>query len=154
MQNLVTFLTKPLTLVVALVLSVGLAGVSYNMYQNSQAELAKVKSDPRSVAQEEAKALIAKIGALVVLPEGEEPTIATITDREKLKDQAFFARAENGDKVLIYAQAKKAFLYSVKTSKVLEIAPVNIGQNQGQVAGQATEEEKKTTPTPTKAPRR
>lgn len=89
--------------------------------------------------------------------EGEEPTIATITDREKLKDQAFFARAENGDKVLIYAQAKKAFLYSVKTGKVLEIAPVNIGQNPpagGQVAGKAAEEEKKATPTPTKVPRR
>ena len=150
-KALVNFLTKPVTLVVTLALSIVAAGGSYYMYQNSQQELAKVKSDPRSMVQEESKALIAKVGALVVLPDGEEPTIATITDIEKLKEQPFFAKAQNGDKVLIYTQTKKAYLYSASMNKVLEIAPVNIGNQQSEVAGASTEEKK---PTPTRAPRK
>lgn len=138
MKKFVSFLTKPLFLLPLLIISLGLTGVSYNMYQKSQQELAKVKSNPQSIAQGEAKAIVAKVGVLVSLPEGENPTIATIADKSKLKSQPFFAKAENGDKLLIYTQAKKAYLYSSKMNKVLEIAPVNIGNNQGKVAGDST----------------
>lgn len=146
MQKITAILMKPLTIVIALVLSLGLAGASYYMYQNSQQELAKIKSDPRSVAQEEAKALIAKIGGLIALPAGEDPTVATITDKEKLKDQPFFVKAENGDKVLIYTSAKKAYLYRESINKVIDVAPINIGTNSNQVAGEPTSQ------TPTKTP--
>lgn len=146
MKKFVSFFTKPLFLLLLLIVSLGVAAYSYNMYQNAQKELAKVKNNPQSIVQEEAKALITKVGSLVSLPEGENPTIATIADKTKLKTQPFFAKAENGDKVLIYTQAKKAYLYSTKLNKLLEIAPVNIGNNQPQVAGDSTK------PSPTKAP--
>lgn len=148
MQKITAILMKPLTIIIALVLSLGLAGASYYLYQNSQQELAKIKNDPRSVAQEEAKALIAKIGGLIALPAGEDPTVATITDKEKLKDQPFFAKAENGDKVLIYTSAKKAYLYRESINKVIDVAPINIGTNSNQVAGEPT------SPTPTKVPKK
>lgn len=141
--------TKPLFLLLLSIVSLGIAAYSYYMYQNSQKELAKVKSNPQSIVQGEVKALIAKVGALVALPASENPTVATIADKSKLKNQTFFAKAENGDKVLIYTQAKKAYLYSSKMNKVLEIAPVNIGTNTGsdaQVAGAST------TITPTRIP--
>lgn len=146
MKKLVVLSTKPLFLVILLIIALGVAGANYYMYQNSKMELAKVKSNPQLIAQDEAKALIAKVGALVLLPASEDPTVATITDKEKLKEQPFFARAENGDKVLIFTQAKKAYLYSPKLNKVLEIAPVNIGTNNGQVAGVST--------SPTQAPKK
>ena len=86
-----------------------------------------LKQNPQAVAQKEVADLVAKVGRLVVLPEGESPTVATVSDPEALKDQAFFAKAVQGDKVLIYAQAKKAVLYSVSLKKVIDVAPLNIG---------------------------
>lgn len=47
--------------------------------------------------------------------------------KDKLKDQTFFAKSENGDKVLIYAKAKRIYLFRPSESKLLEAAPLNIG---------------------------
>lgn len=113
------------------ILAIAAAGYYYQQYQGSQAELESIKSDPKKIARLEAKELVARVGQLVVLPTGEEPTIATVTDVSKLKNQPFFARAANGDKVLIYTQAKRAYLYRPGTNKVIEIAPINIGNSQG-----------------------
>ena len=78
-------------------------------------------------AQKEVADLVVKIGALILLPEGETPTLATVSDPEALRDQAFFANAKEGDKVLIYTTSKKAILYSVSTNKIVNVAPLNIG---------------------------
>jgi len=120
-------------------------------------EVASLKNDPQIKAKEDAKELLKKLGALVVLPEGEEPVVATVTDKDKLKDQPIFAKAENGDKLIIYAQAKKAYLYDEKNNKIKDIIPVNIGDQTGQVAGSSTTAAPKTavkkvptlTPSPT-----
>ncbi len=71
--------------------------------------------------------LINKVSLLIDLP-NESPTIATVSDKNELKDQPFFAKAENGDKVLIYAQARKAYLYRPSSNKMIEVAPINIAQ--------------------------
>lgn len=75
--------------------------------------------------KEESQELIEKVGRLIVLPENEQPTIATVTDLAKLKGQPFFARAQIGDKVLIYSQSKKAILYRPSADKIIEVAPFN-----------------------------
>ena len=98
-----------------------------------------LKQNPQISAQKEASDLVAKVSKLVLLPEGETPTIATVSDPEALKDQPFFAKAQKGDKVLIYAQAKKAFLYSVSLNKIIDVAPLNIG-NQKAVTPPAKED--------------
>lgn len=108
-------------IVVAFIIG-GAAAGGYSYYQNQQRA-----KDPQKAAQEEGKKLIEKVGKLIELPQGEEPTIATITDKERLKDQPFFQRAENEDKVLIFTQAKKAVLYRPGLNKVIEVAPINIG---------------------------
>ena len=90
-------------------------------------QLNQLREDPQKVAQEEAKTLVTKVGKLIVLPEGEEPTVATVTDPNLLQDQPFFANAKAGDKVLIYTNARKAILYNPEENKIVEVAPVNIG---------------------------
>lgn len=72
----------------------------------------------------EVERLIQRVGKHIQLPTNETPTIMTIADKEKLSDQLFFTHAVNGDKVLLYEKAKKAFLYSVAKDIVLEVGPV------------------------------
>jgi len=79
------------------------------------------------VAQKEIDSLVAEVGKIMVLPENETPTIATVSDPAKLQNQVFFADAKTGYKVLIYATAKKAILYDPKAKKIVNIAPINIG---------------------------
>jgi hypothetical protein len=78
--------------------------------------------------QSEVDALVSEVGKLIVLPADEKPSVATITDIEKVKDQAFFKNAQNGDKILIYTNARKAILYRESEKKVIEVGAVNINQ--------------------------
>jgi hypothetical protein len=130
-------LFQPLVLLILLVVALGAAGYSYNLYRGAQAELKRYQEDPRAVAEEEVKRVVGEVGKLVALPEGEDPTVATVTDPENLKSQPFFEKAENGDKVLIYTQAKRAILYRPSSKKVIEVAPINIGNQQGLEGGEA-----------------
>lgn len=73
--------------------------------------------------------ILDQLAKLTDLPAGEEPTIATVSDKEKLQEQAFFSQSENGDKVIIYQNAKKAYLYRPSTNKIIGIAPININSD-------------------------
>jgi hypothetical protein len=98
----------------------------YNKYQQAQ----KLLTNPSEVTKEQVAELIKAVGKLIELPTGETPTIATVSDKTKLANQSFFQRAENGDKVLIYTQAKKAILYRPSINKIVEVSPVNLGSFQ------------------------
>ena len=120
------------------VLIVGLSANSYRLSRQNRKlgiEIETLRKDPNSVAKEEIKELVAKLSKLVVLPEGEEPVVATVTDKEKLKDQPVFAKAENGDKILIYAKAQKAYIYRPATNLLVDVVPVNIGNQQITITG-------------------
>lgn len=78
-------------------------------------------SNPDIIKQREINSLTLKIGRVMELPKGEQPTLATVTDKEKLKGQEFFANAKNGDKLLVYPKAKKAILYRPATEKIIEV---------------------------------
>lgn len=94
----------------------------YSQYQKTQ----KLLQDPSLYAKEEQDKLVARVGKLIELPADEQPTIAIIADREKLKDQPLFGNAKNGDKVLIYLKARKAILYDPAANKIVDVGPVNI----------------------------
>lgn len=74
--------------------------------------------------REEIDDLIAKVGKHALLPVNELPTIATISDTNKLPQQSFYKRAEKGDKLLLYTRARVAYLYRPKTDKIIEITPL------------------------------
>ena len=71
--------------------------------------------------------LVSKVSKLMILPENETPTIATITDPDRLIDQKFFANSKKGDKVLVFPVSQKAILYRPDINKIVEVAPINLG---------------------------
>ena len=70
--------------------------------------------------------LVEEMGKLIDLPTGEQPTIVTITDTTKLAGQELFQKTQNGDVILIYAAAKKAYLYRPSTNKILDVQPIKV----------------------------
>jgi len=104
-----------------LIVFIGTAVYFYN-------KTSKLKEDSNVVSNEEVKSLVAKVSKLILLPQNEIPTVATVNDPEKLKDQPFFIKAKSGDKVLLYPIAKRAFLYNPTEDKIMEVAPINLGE--------------------------
>ncbi len=120
-------------LIVLVVFLALIAGVGYfgHKYNQSQKEVKRL-SNPQEAARQEASQLLATVAKLVDINSKETPTVATVSDASKLKSQPFFAKAQNGDKVLIFTQDRRAILYRPSTNKIIEIAPVNIGNNTSQ----------------------
>jgi hypothetical protein len=81
--------------------------------------------NPQEAARREVTELVALVSELMVLPEGEDPVVATVADLGPLKDQPFFAKARVGDKVLIFNNARKAILYNPEEHRIVEVAPLN-----------------------------
>ena len=112
--------------VVILVILAAAPSVYYfRQYQKAQRRI----QNPTEAARQDTKETVAKVGKLISLPTDEEPTIAVVSDVTRLQDQPFFANAQNGDKVLIYTNAKKAILYRPGNNLIIEVAPVNIGNS-------------------------
>ncbi len=88
-----------------------------------------LKQNPQAAAQLEVNDWVEKVSRLIVLPVGETPSLATVSDPEVLKDQIFFVGASKGDIVLIYTTAKKAILYDPVLNKIVNVAPLNIGED-------------------------
>lgn len=76
---------------------------------------------PEALKRREVKKWAEIIGKNTELPHGETPTLATVTNKEKLGDQKFFQKAENGDKILIYPLAKQAYLFRPSLGKIIEV---------------------------------
>lgn len=112
------FKQKLLTIIIPIIAVLAITLSSYLYLQ--------LKQNPQVQNKNEITEIIDKISKLMVLPIGENPTLATVSDPEVLKDQAFFNQAQKGDKVLIYTQAKKAILYSVTLDRIIDIAPFDI----------------------------
>lgn len=130
---------KVLPFVVAFLL--GMVGTAY-IVQKKPGVLGLSKGQAQ--IQAETDALVAEVGKLIDLPKDEKPTVATVTDIDKVKDQPFFKNAKNGDKVLIYTNAKKAILYRPTEKRIIEVGAVNINQQSASPTPSPTE-----TPTPT-----
>lgn len=128
------------TIVVAflfLVLFAGLAGLGYLYWQTRQ-QLAYLSSPEgqEELARREAEEVLARLGELVVLPDEQDPIIATITDQEVLAaESVFYADAVNGDRLIIFPQAQRAYIYSPTRHRVVNIGPLAIEDEASLEAG-------------------
>jgi hypothetical protein len=86
----------------------------------------KITDDPSAVSKATTERLKGEVGRIYQLPNDEDPTIAKVEDKEKLKDQQFFSKAENGDYILIYTKAKLALLYREKERRLVNVGPITI----------------------------
>ena len=88
-----------------------------------------------NIGQEnEVEQLTNEVKKIMLLPD-ETPILATVSDLDKVKSQTFFTKAEVGDKVLIFMQARKAILYRPSDKLIIEVGFVN-DQTGGEVAGE------------------
>jgi hypothetical protein len=120
------FSSRSLTIIVAfgiiLFVAIGVAIYFYMQYRQSADLLTK------SAQSGDQQVLISEVGKLIVLPTEEQPTVATVSNVNKLRTQSFFEHARNGDKVLIYTKAQEAILYDPYANKIVEVGPVNLTQ--------------------------
>ena len=128
---------KTILRVVVVLGLMGFAGWSFFKYQQAQEQVDQL-SNPE--AQEEAIAkereeILAKVGKLMILPEDEEPTIATVTDAEVLSQyQPFFRKASDGDKVILYVQSGKSIIYSPDKNIIVNVGTISVqGNNAAQL---------------------
>jgi uncharacterized protein HemX len=123
-------LIASITGIVLIALAVGLVLIlkDRNHLKNEVSKL----SQSQQATVNEATELNNEVGKLIQLPTDEVPTVATVIDAAKVKSQAFFASAQNGDKLLLYSKSGKAILYRPSTKKIIEVAPINLGNSQPQ----------------------
>ncbi len=100
------------------------AGVSFFFYRRRQERLYQFQN-LEAYATQEAESLKVEVGEFVMLPD-ELPTIATVTDPSLLQDEVFFQKAQSGDKVLLFTEAKKAYLYRPSEKRVIDFTILNI----------------------------
>jgi hypothetical protein len=119
--------TKPkrskLRLVLAILASaviVALVATVVILWQQNSA----LRNTDQAVA-EQAQQLKNKVSILMEVPD-ETPVIATVSAVEELRDQPFFKKAENGDKVLIFSAEKKAVIYRESTNKIINSGPIAV----------------------------
>ena len=88
-------------------------GILFYLRQKSSGDL--VVSDP----------VVQKLGNFAELPD-QDPQIAPIPHVSKLAKQAFFDKAANGDKIIIFKEAHKAYLFRPDQNKIINITTFNI----------------------------
>jgi hypothetical protein len=126
-----------IVLLVFLFTSLSFGGYFYYQFR-------KLKNNPNVEYQKEAQDLLSRVAKIYLIPTGEEPTIATVSDPNALRDQAFFTGSQKGDKVLIFSKAGRAVLYRPSIDKIIETAPINSTNDQdktlqGQTGGSLEE---------------
>ncbi len=125
---------KFLNMVMFLILLVAIALSGYFYYK-----LHNLQKNTQEGVKKEVKDILGKVAKLYLIPTGEEPTVATVSDPVKLKDQSFFSEAQKDDKVLIFSQAGKAVLYRPSIDKIIEVTSINNNKKDAKPPEKTTE---------------
>ena len=100
-------------LIVLVIAAAGASGVLFMKYRGAVA---------KSGANEQAD-IVATVDKAVLLPD-EQPGISTVIDKSKLSNPTLKARAENGDKLLIFVKAGRLIIYRPSTGKVVDMLTI------------------------------
>ncbi len=124
------FTRKSILYLLLLILAIGF------LYYYSQYR--KLSSTPDAIAKDKTVEIIKKISQLAIVPDDPNAVLASVTDVSKLKNEKFFANAQNGDYIVLFPSAMKAILYRPSINKIVEIGPLSSGQ-QPQVSTSTTQ---------------
>lgn len=96
---------------------------------------------PQERAQQEVESVVAAAGKLMILPRGETPSLAMVTNAATLAaQQKFFANAQNGDDLLVYSKAAEAILYSPSRNIIVNVGPIQYPEQADQAQTAQTEQ--------------
>ena len=92
----------------------------YDLYKTYEAKVPVSDKE----AEKEVAVLVTQLKKIMEVPD-EKPVVATVKDKHTLKSQqAFFAQAENGDKLIVFQTARKAILFRPSIGKIIESGPL------------------------------
>lgn len=90
--------------------------------------------------KEAALRIVERVGKLIRIPEGEDPTVATIVDVETLRERnPFYENAENGDHLVVTSE--RAILYDPDEDRIVDVVPVQIQPTVPEAGGPVVEGE-------------
>ena len=98
----------------------------------------KLSRTPDVIAKEKTAEVIKKISELAIVPNDPGAVLATVTDITKLKDQHFFANAQNGDQIVIFPSVMKAVLYRPSINRIVDIGPLSSSPSTDTTTSQTT----------------
>lgn len=116
-------------IIIILILVLTLSGISLFLYVRDQNYFQNVLGDntgAQIVKKERPQTILEQVSKIVELPEGEIPTITTVSDASKLSSQPLFKNAKNGDRVLIFTKSGIAIVYRPGTNKIIEYSNINL----------------------------
>ena len=123
----------PIILVLAFLGLAGFGGWSFYSYKQAKEEVLRLSTleGQLGLQKREVDELLSAVAKHLVLPNDEEPTIATISDIDVLgENQPFFDGASNGDKVIVYVSAGKAIIYSPDRDVIINVGAVIVDDNE------------------------
>jgi hypothetical protein len=118
---------KRFLLIIVLVVILIAGGVGYYLWSRDTFERGSTTTVTNSgeLTEDDVAGIIEAVSKHIILPEGEAPVAAKITNvDELLKTQQFYRGAINGDILLIYQVASKAILYSPSREMLVNVGPV------------------------------
>lgn len=81
---------------------------------------------PQRAEQEQVADILQKVGSLIELPRGESPQVGVVENAAAIREvQPFLATSEDGDILIVYAEAKIALLYRPSAHKLIAVGPVS-----------------------------
>jgi flagellar basal body-associated protein FliL len=114
-------------LILLFLISAASAGYFFWKFRQTQKQLVVLSSveGQKEIAKKDTDELLAKLKKLMIVPENEDPVVATVTDRDALaKDQPFYANASNGDRVIAFLKNRKAIIYNPAKNIIVNVGPI------------------------------
>lgn len=113
----------------------------YNPQNLTQTEVDKA-------SQEQILSILSRVKRHLILPENELPQVAEIKDAAQAsKEQPFLNGSQNGDFLIVYANAGKAIVYSPTRDLIINVGPVQVN---GSAQAPTNNDKPSTTATTTK----
>lgn len=119
--------------IVIVILLLALAGGGYyfyNKYSETKQEVEKLSTvqGQQELNKSQTEQLLSEMRSIIVLPTGEDPVVATITDVKQLDKNEFYKDAQNDDRVIVFAKAQKAYIYRPSTKTIVNVGAFQLDQ--------------------------
>lgn len=128
------------TLIIVIIVVIIIAVLGFFYFSDSTAPTVDVGlGEEAQLDEEEIETLVDAVRRHIVLPEDEEPLVATIVNVDELiAEQAFYQGAQNGDVLIIYGSVAKALIYNPREDRLVNVGPVEVQQDAPSIPTQET----------------